>query len=154
MGAKTRSCKACDATLQLTRMPELTGQAGDWQVRLLHFPVLACPEGHERREPHEEFHVAWSEDIGFGPFGLWAKTRGLLRRQAACPRCQQALSPTSESTRRLDLRQQGTFAFSVEIRGPLLACDACGNRALRQADAGELFEAFANALSGAAIETY
>jgi hypothetical protein len=71
-------------------------RVGDWQVELVDYPVLSCPEGHERREVYPDFNTAWSSVFGRDS-SLWLKPRGILKRQLLCGLCHGAAADIFEA---------------------------------------------------------
>jgi hypothetical protein len=146
-------CKTCGAELVQSTVPALNGEDRGWRARLIDYPVLACPEGHERREAYPDFNTDWSRVLGYQAPDLWLKPRGIFRRHFSCKRCQGPVQTQFQETlqRRIDVPKHPGHSFAVTISGPLLRCEACGHLWVSDRDSSRVFEALADALAHAGI---
>ena len=150
-----KTCKTCGAELVITRIPALKGEGRGWRAELVGYPVLTCPDGHVRREAYADFNTEWSAVLGDAQ-DLWLKPRGILRREFRCSRCGGHLQePVQETLQRsVEVARRPGYTFAVAMTGPILSCEACKHRWIREPDSAEIFEALANALGTGGIRRY
>ena len=146
--SKVTTCTKCAAPLERHLIERAPGHAAGWHVSLLRFPVLACPQSHERREAYADFNVTWSEELALGA-PIWARKKLLGR--LSCPACGGALAP-GQGSRSIDLCAGTEFSFVATIEGPWQRCVACEGFCLRPGV--DVLEAFADALRAAEVERF
>ena len=155
MARGPKSCETCRTPLVRSRLSLLEGAADDQLVKMSEFPVLTCPLGHEVRELRGDFHVEWTEDLGYEKKTLWAEKRGLLGRRRGCGNCGQEMdSDVLESaTRELTLLEGSEDEFGLEVRGPMLRCANCGTRQIPPQNS-TIFDATSDAVERGQVKRY
>jgi hypothetical protein len=112
-------------TLIKNRIPEINSICQLWKVRLVDYPVLACSEGHEKREVYPDFNVFWSDEFT-NKKELWSKSNGFFRKRNNCTICEQPLEVQDhDGFCSVKLQQNKPDNFTIEVIGLLSTCTAC-----------------------------
>lgn len=154
------TCHTCGTTLAPTTLDVVEGRDGSTRVRLSGLPILACPEGHERREPHPDFGVDLVEALfARGALPVVVETGFLWFRSLRCAACDRDLVGVdpAPSAVRAEVAPDGVAEpFEVVVETGTLACPDCGLVQLRggRERGAVVLEATADALAGAEIRRY
>lgn len=106
----------------------MAGRSGATTVRLLGYPVLGCPRGHERREAYPDFNPELIDALFDRDHLPFASSRGLFPRRRECSRCDRSLEDVEPARSTVSGRvlTRGHDDIAVEITGPALPCPGCG----------------------------
>jgi len=148
----SKTCKVCGKVLIKSRIPEVNGIWQLWKVRLLDYPVLACNEGHEKREVYPDFNVFWSDEFT-NKKDLWSKSKGLFRKAYNCTACGKPLEvQESSGICFAKLQQNKPENFTIEVMGLISTCQACHATQLKVKYISDVMETLANALGSSDIK--
>lgn len=120
------TCARCARPLELGRLYDVRGWAGDCSVALHGLPCLMCPDKtHSKRWAEPDYGSKLRDALLRGDSAPVARPRGL--RRARCTACGRRLrrSPAARGTVSAELRVAGA-EFTVEIAAPLVSCARCG----------------------------
>jgi hypothetical protein len=121
----------------------------------LDYPVLACNEGHEKRETFPDFNVFWTDELTHSK-ELWARSKGLLLKNRYCLHCGKSLEKDNgiQGLCAIKLQKNKTERFTAEIEGPISICSTCNTKQIDPAHLSEVMEAFSKALRNSSIKRY
>jgi len=148
---RIKKCGECGTPLASARIAAASGTADGWHIELLDYPILACPQGHERREAYADFNVYWHQRVT-DVLGL-DERRTLFRRRYVCRECRNELSPPVVRNADVQIRTRPDYEFRIRATGLMAQC-GCSALTIRDQESSGFMDALVDALKGAGIARY
>jgi len=117
---------------------EITGRDGDFEVTFMNFPVRRVQGESLYRLLGREFipdaimgYLFGMEKESHGAASVFVRTKGLFRKSHTCPACSSRVAAENKLHSAAAVSavvNAGGRRFSIEIRGPVIACGHCGHK--------------------------